>query len=489
MPPYRSKYDPMHSATRAALLAQGMSEEEAMIASAWETIRARQADVAATIPRDADGRPSLDDDEAAFDASMADAMGQSNLAAAATPLEMEPEFGRSSRPTPVYRRAPGPVDYGTGESEAGEDIYDPKAAAAYRTRVPSAMATEAQMEQARSTPLYRGGLSLPSPEDDAQYRRGQVMTFDPVTGARGYSPVHPTDLPVGPGEPGRLGRRLDLERPVIDPRTGQPIQGTQKYESVPVDTPFGKHDVYRPSDAFREQLGKQEQRKRIERLGSAAGMDDAAIVAMASGEGPVDLEALRSAGRLRRQAGREERLAEVSRRAMERQNPTALLNDEWRQFVNANRLLGGNRAGASPSDVALGREQADAAMQARMGFGRDQRSSTAEENLINNRADAERRANTDPRELASAAVAAGQLNHSDVFKYADDLVNANYSSRPGLLGVSTYFTDNEVRLGAQRLADDLQMPLEEAEKIMRRIQQDRNRNVNASNIASFFYDQ
>jgi hypothetical protein len=373
MPPYRSKYDPMHSATRAALLAQGMSEEEAMIASAWETLRARQADVAATIPRDADGRPSLDDDEAAFDASMADAMGQSNLAAAATPLEMEPEFGRSSRPTPVYRRAPGPVDYGTGESEAGEDIYDPKAAAAYRTRVPSAMATAAQMEQARSTPLYRGGLSLPSPEDDAQYRRGQVMTFDPVTGARGYSPVHPTDLPVGPGEPGRLGRRLDLERPVIDPRTGQPIEGTHKYELASAETPFGKHEVYRPSDAFREQLDKQEQRKRIERLGSAAGMDDADIVAMASGEGPVDLEALRSAGRLRRQAGREERMAEVSRRAMERQNPTALLNDEWRQFVYANRLLSGNRAGASPSDVALGREQADAAMQARMGLGRDGR--------------------------------------------------------------------------------------------------------------------
>jgi hypothetical protein len=465
------------------LLAQGMSEEEAMIASAWETLRARQADVAATIPRDADGRPSLDDDEAAFDASMADAMGQGNLLAAATPLAMEPELS-----APVYRRAPGPVDYGTGESEAGEDIYSAKEAAAYRTRVPSAMATEAQMEQARRTPLYRGGQFLPSKEDLAQFARGQVMTFDPVTGARGYSPVHPTNLPVGPGEPGRLGRRLDLERPVIDPRTGQPIQGTHKYESVPVDTPFGKHDVYRPSDAFREQLGKQEQRKRIERLGSAAGMEDADIVALASGEGPVDLEALRSAGRLRRQAGREERLAEVSRRAMERQNPTALLNDEWRNYVNASKLLG-KPAGASPSDVALGREQADAAMQARMGFGRDQRSSTAEENLINNRADAERRANTDPRELASAAVAAGQLNHSDVFKYADDLVNANYSSRPGLLGVSTYFTDNEVRLGAQRLADDLQMPLEEAEKIMRRIQQDRNRNVNASNIASFFYDQ
>jgi hypothetical protein len=336
MSSYRSKYDPMHSAKRAAYEAQGVPPALANQLAAQDTLRAFQEDVAATLPRDADGRASLSEDEAAFDASMADAMGQSNLSAAATPIAMEPELS-----APVYRRAPGPVDYGTGEAEAGEDIYDPEAAAAYRTRVPSAMASEAQMERARRNPLYRGGQFLPSPEDDAQFRRGQVMTFDPVTGARGYSPASPTGLPVGPGEPGRLGRRLDLEQPVIDPRTGQPIQGTQKYESVPVDTPFGKHDVYRPSDAFREQLDRREDVLRRERLASAAGPYAA--------EG-MDLDQLRAAGRQRRSAQREARQAEVTRRAMARQNPTALMDPEWRQHVLAVGLLGRN-AGPSPSAV------------------------------------------------------------------------------------------------------------------------------------------
>jgi hypothetical protein len=58
-----------------------------------------------------------------------------------------------------------------------------------------------------------------------------------------------------------------------------------------------------------------------------------------------------------------------------------------------------------------------------------------------------------------------------------------------MLGVSTYFTDNEVRLAAQRLAADTGLKLPEAEQVLRRIQEDRNRGANASNIASFFYDQ
>jgi hypothetical protein len=354
-----TQWDTMHSARRAELEAQGVPPHIAMEQAAMEAIRARQAQVAATIPRDADGRPSLDDDEAAFDASMADAMGQSNLAAAATPLEMEPEFGQPSRPTPVYRRAPGPVDYGTGESEAGEDIYSDKEAAAYRYRKPTAAAglpvaaTPGEVEAAMAPGgPYRGGEYLPSQEDSDMYARGMIYNVNPRTGAAGYSVAYPDTEAAGAlGVPGRLGSRQDLRQPVRDPRTGQLIPGTHKYEKDIADSPLGQVEVYRPSPEFREQLDAQERRKRIERLGAAAGMDDADIVAMASGEGPVDLEALRSAGRLRRQAGREERLAEVSRRAMERQNPTALLNDEWRQFVYANEVLGGNRAGPSPSAV------------------------------------------------------------------------------------------------------------------------------------------
>jgi hypothetical protein len=399
-----TQWDTMHASRRAELEAQGVPPHIAMEQAAMETIRARQAQVAATIPRDADGRPSLDDDEAAFDASMADAMGQSNLAAAATPLQMEPEFGRSSRPTPVYRRAPGPVDYGTGESEAGEDIYSEKEAAAYRYRKPRAVATDAEVAAASAPGSpYRGGAYLPSPEDLRMWERGMVETYNPETGARGYSVAYVDPQAGGiPGDPGRLGDREDLRRPVRDVRTGQRIPGTQNYVPTDFDSPLGRVQVYRPSPEFREQLDAQAHRKLVERLGRAAGLSDAEILAMASGEAPVDLEALRSAGRLRREAGREERLAEVSRRAMERQNPTALLNDEWRQFVIANRLLGGNRAGASPSDVQA--RNLEAAFRLAQSQNLGGRGNEAAEVLADRRQTAEQERMTQGRRLAATVL-------------------------------------------------------------------------------------
>jgi hypothetical protein len=90
---------------------------------------------------------------------------------------------------------------------------------------------------------------------------------------------------------------------------------------------------------------------------------------------------------------------------------------------------------------------------------------------------------------AQEHVAAGRINHPDILRHADDLVNQHYSSRPGALGVSSRFTDNEVMIGAQRLADDTGMPIAEAEKIMRRIQADRNRNSVASSFVAGLYDQ
>jgi hypothetical protein len=90
---------------------------------------------------------------------------------------------------------------------------------------------------------------------------------------------------------------------------------------------------------------------------------------------------------------------------------------------------------------------------------------------------------------AQEHVAAGRFNHPDVLQHADNIVDTHYSSRPGVLGVSSRFTDNEVMMAAQRLADDTDMPIEEAEKIMRRIQADRNGNSVASSIVGGFYDQ
>lgn len=316
-----------------ALMAQGLPYQQASEAAAWEEIKAMRA--ANPPQRGPDGRIVLDEDEAAFDAAMADAMGQGNLEAAASEIAVEP--------TVLYRTAPGRVSPATGEADAGEDLYDPEAVAAYRTRVSASEATPAQMDRANATPLYRGGQFLPSPEDEDMYQRGQVYTVNPVTGARGYSPAYPKDLPVGPGEPGRLGRRRDLEQPVIDSKTGLPIDNTQKYEAQFADSPFGPQAVYRPSAAFRSQLDAREAMLRRERLSQAAGVsgDEAAS---------MDLDQLRAAGRAARADAKDARMAEVTRRAMERQNPTALLDDEWRQYVIAQRLLG-KQAGPSPSTL------------------------------------------------------------------------------------------------------------------------------------------
>ena len=266
-----------------------------------------------------------------------------NLAAADSEFEMEPELT-----SPVYRRAPGPVDYGTGESEAGEDIYSAEEAAAYRYRKPTAAAglpvaaTPDEVEAAMNPGgPYRGGEYLPSQEDAAMYARGLVHNINPRTGAAGYSVAYPGTEAAGTiGVPGRLGARQDLRQPVIDSATGQPIQGTHKYDKDVADSPLGQVEVYRPSPEFRQQLDAREATLREERLASAAGPYAA--------EG-MDLDQLRAAGRKRREVQRDVRKAEVTRRAMERQNPTALMDPEWRQHVSAVRLLGPKAAGPSPS--------------------------------------------------------------------------------------------------------------------------------------------
>lgn len=257
-----------------------------------------------------------------------------NLAAADSEFEMDPVV--------PYRTAPGRVSMGTGEADPGMVLQDPRAISDYTTRVPRGEATLDQMETAGRSELYAGGEFLPSPEDYAMYERGQVHTINPKTGARGYSPAFPQSLPAGLGEPGRLGHRLDLEQPVINSATGQPTEGTHKYEKNTAESPFGQVEVYRPSPAFRQQLDAREDTLRKERLASAAGPYAA--------EG-MDLDQLRTAGRQRREVQREVRQSEVTRRAMERQNPTALMDPEWRQHVSAVRLLGPKAAGPSPSQL------------------------------------------------------------------------------------------------------------------------------------------
>lgn len=90
---------------------------------------------------------------------------------------------------------------------------------------------------------------------------------------------------------------------------------------------------------------------------------------------------------------------------------------------------------------------------------------------------------------AQERVAAGNLNHPDVQAHAENIVATTYSSAPGALGISSDFTDNEVALAAQRLADDTGMDIENAQAMMRRLQAERRRNSLASSVVAWFYDQ
>lgn len=457
-----------------ALMAEGMPYQQASEAAAWEEIQAMRA--ANPAPRGPDGRIVLDDDEAAFDARMADAMGQGNLEAAASSFDIEPTV----MPKPVGRRAPGPVD-SRGRSEAGSDIYLPKELEGYELRKPIALASDEEIEAAMAEPggLYRSGAELPSQEDRDMHARGMVSTYNPRTGQYGYSVAYPQaafgqGVPLG--APGRLGSRPDLVAPVVDTRTGRPIPGTHKYEKSLADTPFGQHEVYLPSNEFRQQLTAREEALRKERLARAAGVSNADAAGM-------DLDQLRAAGRAERADARDVRMAEVTRRAMERQNPTALLNDEWRQYVNASRLLG-RPAGASPNDIAARNLETATQLAAGAVRGAIQgQGLTAQEAALNERTRQERRAATDPLDLARGAVAAGEFNSSDVLNIANRIIDDTYSS--DFLGVmSTDFDDEEVALAAGDLHAQTGMPEAEALRLMQRLQGERRRRSRARNPLS-----
>jgi hypothetical protein len=195
-----------------------------------------------------------------------------------------------------------------------------------------------------------------------------------------------------------------------------------------------------------------------------------------------------------RYAARQEELASrkqaLIRTRMAQTNPLEYMNrddiSDWNRFAAAQSVLGGRVRGATPNDVAAARNEQLTALGLRVAQGQGfQQSPPGQAELIEQKLNEGK-----PVQVrAQEAVAAGRVNDPTILQYADDLVHSNYSSRPGMLGVSTHFTDNEVGLAAQRLAADTGLKLPEALQVMRRIQEDRNRNSQASSIASFFYDQ
>lgn len=95
-------------------------------------------------------------------------------------------------------------------------------------------------------------------------------------------------------------------------------------------------------------------------------------------------------------------------------------------------------------------------------------------------------ANKPVQTRAREAVQAGRFNDLSVTQHANDIVNRHYSVvYPH--GNSSDFTDNEVDLAAQKLADDTGMPFAQARKVMLGIQNDRRRNMSAFTLG-FLWD-
>lgn len=347
-----------------ALIRGGMDPRQAEKEAALKVMREKQARARAGMPRDADGRPALSPREAEFDNDMALAMGQvaygngaevDNLAAAATPIDMDREFGATTPRKPVSYRVPGPVD-SNNYAAPGEAIYDEEEMDAYMDRqAAQAVADEVRVrEMASPDSPYRGGAELPSQRDRDMYARGMVPTVNPMTGEVGYSVASPPS--GGAGRPGVRGYRPELQRPVRDARTGQEVAGSQMYDVETVDSPLGPTDVYRPSDAYRTEMARREQVARTHRLAERAGYSPQEAADLATSGGEVNLEQLRLLGNSRRAADKAERQQAVVRRAQAQYNPMEYMNrddvNDWQRMVTANRLLGprGYR-GATPLDV------------------------------------------------------------------------------------------------------------------------------------------
>lgn len=453
------------------LIAQGMDPVQAEREAAMAILRDKQAQARAGMPRTADGRPALGAQEAAFDSDMAMAMGQDvsygngadvdNLAAASTPIEMDAGLGR----TPV-----------------------PQSARVYRddpTQGLAGVLAAREAEAARNWEERAGQYGNPDPA-----ARGLVETYNPKTGAVGYSVRYPEDTETALGGPGRPGRRPDLSAPVVDTATGQPIPGTHKYVRQVVQGPGGDVAVYAPSPEFQSELQERALRRQTQLLATRAGFDPMTAAAMATSDKPPNLDQLRAQGDARRAADLAARQEAVVRRRMAQTNPLEYMNrddiSDWNRMVAADSMLRRGYRGATPLDVEQAAETALALREQRLATGEGfQPRSPQEQELMQQKIDSQKPVAVRAQEHA----ARGRLNHPDVAQYADDIVHQHYSSRPGVLGTSSYFTDKEVTLAAERLSRDLGIPLEQALPIMKRIQEDRSRYSVASGIVSGFYDQ
>jgi hypothetical protein len=390
-------------------------------------------------------------------------------------MPLPPAGGRSMGPGddsqrgPGYRRVPGPRLPNGLPAEQGDVIYDPEEVARYRTRTWN-------NERARYNE---------SPEDRDNYKRGRLPVYNP-DGSVGYSTGYmPGALESAPGQmnipgaPGRAGNRPDLE--------------AKGWEKATVDGPTGQQEVYRPGKGAQYRYQEQSDDRARVRLAKQAGISGKDAMGMpladlrrsAKAAGVDDYNARNAAWKAQSMlAGGQPTGGRGGSKAIT--NALMMLPEEQRNDSLRYMLPGGQlAAGVDAQNMQNANDVIKRFMTSGAAAGANNPLAQAQAQMAQQQADAA----VPVQVRAQAHVEAGRINHPDVLQHADDLVNQHYSSRPGALGVSSRFTDNEVMIGAQRLADDTGMPIAEAEKIMRRIQADRNRNSVASSFIAGFYDQ
>ena len=431
---------------RDSLIRGGMDPVQAEREAAMRVLREKRERALASMPRTADGRPALGEDEAAFDSAMAMAMGQAgygngadidNLAAAATPVVMDAGLGvpQSER---VFKDDP---------TQGLAGVLAAREAAAARN-------------------WEERGAHYGNPDPAA---RGMVRTLNPETGEIGYSVAHPADTETAIGGPGRPGWRPDLSGPVTDTATGQPIPGTTKYVRQMRQGPDGEVAVYAPSPALQQEVQQREGRQRIRRLATRAGFTPESAAFMSTSGEPQNLDQLRAMGDARRDVAMAARQQAVIRRAQAQSNPLEYMNrsdvSDWNKMVAADAMLRRGYRGATPLDVEQAAETAKALQQQRMALGQGfQQPSEAQVRGANAAADAKE------AEVAGEIMKAAR---SIVGEYADNKGWMNLLSRinPMTSGVDfhdpTVFTEEErVKALTKLLARFPHLSPEEAAKLL-----------------------
>jgi hypothetical protein len=404
------------------------------------------------------------------------------------------------------------------ESEEDRDNYQ-----ARRTLTPAEKAemrargmTEADMVQMQMSQQDVDML------DSGVYGAGQgwVPVYDPMTGRQTFKQRAPD--PAYDGEPGRgeipqrmggseaatgkrrIGARVDNRE--LSPDLQNPELDRAGYNIVQWDGPNGPEWVYhmnRPDDEGSvtprraEQLAqydKVKERQQLQRIAGSAGVPIADARAAMEAGGMDAVRNMAAAQRTESQQDRMKRFQAQIQLGGGRLSPQAIqletmLNDmtpEQRQQAMRYMVPGGQfAAGVDAQNMQNANDVIKRFMTSGAANMQNNPLAQTQAQLAQQQVDAAK-----PVQVrAQEQVAAGNFNHPDVFSHADAIVHTQFSSRPGALGISSDFTDNEVAIAAQRLADDTGMDIAEAEKIMLRIQADRRRNSVASSIIGSFYDQ